>query len=190
MHCVAVGLDDIWQAWPNAPRSNEHLGQIAMVHELVATGDWKALLVPPHGYRPGGHAFIKATKMIGNINAAASATAAAAHKEDADTMKRELFPENIKQALVVKARSRFGQPGEREFDALRITLVERGGVEGPAMWVPLPEAAVANWPKPPLTQAEERGVRSAGRNRYATRETRFAQDGAEGNLELDADAVH
>ena len=51
---------------------------------------------------------------------------------------RDLFPENVKQALVLKTRSRFAQPFERESDALRVTLVERGGKDLSSMWVELP----------------------------------------------------
>ena len=56
-----------------------------------------------------------------------------------DFTRRDLFPENIKQALIAKSRSRFEQPGEREgADALRVVLIERGGGEVANMWASLP----------------------------------------------------
>jgi hypothetical protein len=64
------------------------------------------------------------------------------HGEGSDSVgelaRREVIPENIKQSLVQKVRSTFEQPGEEEgADALRIVLVERGGLEVAARWVPL-----------------------------------------------------
>ena len=57
-----------------------------------------------------------------------------------DVTRADLFPENIKQGLVGKARSRFEQPGEADGkDALRVVLVERGGGEAAPLWVELPE---------------------------------------------------
>ena len=53
---------------------------------------------------------------------------------------RELFHENVKQAIMLKARSRFAQPGESDGDALRVTLVARGGKELESMWIALPRA--------------------------------------------------
>ena len=53
---------------------------------------------------------------------------------------RELFHENVKQAIMLKARSRFAQPGESDGDALRVTLVARGGKELESMWITLPQA--------------------------------------------------
>ena len=51
----------------------------------------------------------------------------------------DLFPENVKQSLVVKSKSRFEQPGEREGeDAIRVALIERGGKEVGSAWLPLP----------------------------------------------------
>ena len=67
------------------------------------------------------------------------AEARAEARADVELSRRDLFPENVKQALVMKARSRFEQPGEAEGqDALRVVLVERGGREEAISWVPLP----------------------------------------------------
>ena len=149
-----VGLDDVWQGWPGAPHSVEHVGQIAMVHELMQTGDWHPLIVPPMPHRHHENRSAAAgsvgAKMLGAIRDASSGVVTS--KESImgvsgapkaplsnDFTRRDLFPENIKQALIAKSRSRFEQPGEREgADALRVVLIERGGGEVANMWASLP----------------------------------------------------
>ena len=80
-------------------------------------------------------------------SAAGTSSPAAGGSSAADTIKQTaaIFPENVKQALLRKARSRFAQPHEAggaapaaPADALRITLVERGGSEVATRWLPLP----------------------------------------------------
>ena len=118
-----VGLDDVWQAG-GMPHSHGHLGQIMHVNELVATGDWEPLVVP-HGHVRGA----AAAAIVDELNRRAPQLEAA----------NRAFPENSKQALLRKKRSRFEQPGEREGgDALRISLIERGGSEVAARFLPLP----------------------------------------------------
>lgn len=139
-----IGLDDAWQSWPNAPHAREHVGQSSMVHELVAAGDFEALVVPPaHHASPKARAMLAAIRGSQATPGGAAPTAAAAGDatRGGSAAAATPFPENVKQLLVMKARSRFEQPGERSgLDALRVVLVERGGVEAaPALWVALPE---------------------------------------------------
>ena len=138
-HISPRGLDDIWQGWPNAPHAREHLGQISFVHEKVMTGDWQTLVVPAGHFRVGqaskGKEMITALKEEGER----------AGGPTNDVTRKALFPENVKQALIVKSRSRFEQPGERDgTDALRVTLVARGGTEvAPPIWIPIPAVTTA-----------------------------------------------
>ena len=74
------------------------------------------------------------------MNARKNATAASIHPSmhKAASINHDVFPENIKQSLLEHTRSRFEQPHEREADALRVTLVRRGGEDVASMWVELP----------------------------------------------------
>ena len=127
-----IGFDDTWVGWPGAPFAKEHIGQVGLVHELVQTGDWRALLLPPNPHRkkdPSTHGYQISTKVIAGFNGEATASG----------INGDLFPENVKQSLVVKSKSRFEQPGEREGeDAIRVALIERGGREVGSAWLPLP----------------------------------------------------
>ena len=171
MNGCVVGLDDVWQSG-NMAHSAEHYGQVSMVAELVASGDWQPLVVPPVPKLPSNASNSK-TKAVAEMarvirHAAAHAhtnTAAmrearprdhahAAHKSPhehehehpapptfgVEVTRRDVFPENVKQAAVRKVRSRFAQPNEMDTDALRITLVERGGKDVASLWLELPMA--------------------------------------------------
>lgn len=97
----------------------------------------------------GGHA-----ADVGGARAGGAFASALEHARSAgevlgmgtDITRWDLFPENTKQALVRKARSRFGQPRESDADALKVTLVERGGRDLASRWIELPAAlATAKW---------------------------------------------
>jgi hypothetical protein len=122
-----IGLDDTWQA-SSLPFSVEHYGQIMNVHELVGSGDWEPLIVPPMP-RVGPKAREVGNEMLATIF----------NNRSGGKFQLNVFPENVKQSLVRKVRSRFDQPGEREgADALRVALVERGGRELESLWLRLP----------------------------------------------------
>ena len=232
--CV-VGLDDVWQASGMA-HSVEHYGQISMVAELVASGDWEPMLVPPLPRLPrnASHSTTRAVAAMARIvrHAAARRDRAhdhargarrgsqpahgehahathAAHHEPAtgralasseqerrpgstgadtvaasngegdhvpppfgnDVTRHDVFPENVKQAAVLKVRSRFAQPNEMRADALRVTLVERGGKDVASLWLelpapptPLPTASPTWWAPsgtPMVPSAVPPGTRSA-----------------------------
>ena len=120
-----IGLDDTWQAG-GMPHSVGHLGQIMHVREMVETQDWEPIILPPAGAMGAGH---KAILRQLHLQAPQAEAATA------------VFPENQKQSCLRKRRSRFAQPGEAEqADALRVTLVERGGREESVLWLPLPQS--------------------------------------------------
>lgn len=215
--CV-VGLDDVWQASTMA-HSIEHYGQISMVAELAASGDWEPLLLPPVPRLPRNSSHT-VRRAVTHLTQAVSAAAAAVHTRRrgknsggleggaggnaggglgdgsaapttapsgegrgvsptslTELVHRELFPENVKQAIMVKARSRFAQPGESEGDALRVTLVERGGRDVATVWVGLPRAL-----SPAATARPSSGppaVYGAGTGRIEARETEAAAAGEE-----------
>ena len=96
------------------------------VHEMVQSGDWLPVVVPPIRTTPGS---VRAT-LVEEVQRTASGS------ELADSAA--LLRENTKQALLVKVRSRFGQPGEMDGrDAVRVSLVERGVGEVATRWVEL-----------------------------------------------------
>jgi len=120
-----IGLDDVWQAG-TLPHAHGHHGQIMFVHEMVQSGDWLPVVVPPIRTTPGS---VRAT-LVEEVQRTASGS------ELADSAA--LLRENTKQALLVKVRSRFGQPGEMDGrDAVRVSLVERGVGEVATRWVEL-----------------------------------------------------
>jgi hypothetical protein len=102
----------------------------------VQSGDWTPLLLPAASKSGGVRAalyedVVREMQRYGAAPDTLSSTAA-------------LFPENSKQALLVKRRSRFGAgaagAAEDVLDGLRIALVQRGGPELAVHWIPLPSA--------------------------------------------------
>ena len=147
-----IGLDDVWQPWA-MHLAKGHAGQIMMVDELVQTGDWEPLMVPKlatpnvatadrrphaHAHRAGDGAPRRAdlnSEIANDLFSHAPAAASELRKT------RGAFPENIKQAVLRKVRSRFMQPREAEghdADAIRVALLERGGREVASRWIRLP----------------------------------------------------
>jgi hypothetical protein len=131
-----IGLDDVWQAGAMPHAVGQHHGQIMFVHEMVQSGDWTPLLLPAASKSGGVRAalyedVVREMQRYGAAPDTLSSTAA-------------LFPENSKQALLVKRRSRFGAgaagAAEDVLDGLRIALVQRGGPELAVHWIPLPSA--------------------------------------------------
>jgi len=115
-----MGLDDLYQA-SAMPHADKHIGQILHMREMAATGDWEPVVVPPHRESSALHR---------DFAQLAEATAT--------------FPENNKQGLLRKSRSRFEYAGEADGkDALRIALIERGGAEVAVQWLALPPAQAA-----------------------------------------------